>query len=108
VNACPPALRNLVRGALMTGARYSELCRLVVRDINLDARSAAIRESKGGKPRHLALTDDRGTPARFGDGTRRLSRLPRLTIISQEDAGIRRSADHQRAEQGNPTPAPWR
>jgi hypothetical protein len=29
-----------------------------VRDINLDARSAAIRESKGGKPRHLALTDE--------------------------------------------------
>lgn len=58
VNACPPALRNLVRGALMTGARYSELCRLAVRDINLDARSAAIRESKGGKPRHLALTDE--------------------------------------------------
>jgi integrase len=27
-NACDPDLRNLVRGALLTGCRYSELARL--------------------------------------------------------------------------------
>lgn len=58
VNACAEPLRSLVRGALLTGARYSELARLKVVDIDLDARTAAVREAKGGKPRHIVLTDE--------------------------------------------------
>ena len=58
VNTCPTDLRTLVRGALLTGARYGELCRLRVADVNLDSGTLAIRHAKGGKPRHIILTDE--------------------------------------------------
>lgn len=58
VNTCPSDLRAMVRGALLTGARYGELCRLRVADVNLDSGTIAIREAKGGQPRHAVLTDE--------------------------------------------------
>jgi integrase len=56
VNACEPAFRNLVRGAMLTGCRYSELTTMRVDDFNGDAGVVTVRESKGGKPRHVVLT----------------------------------------------------
>jgi integrase len=58
VNACGPAFRNLVRGALLTGCRYSELTAMRVADFNADAGVVTVRESKVGKPRHVVLTDE--------------------------------------------------
>jgi integrase len=58
INASPPDFRNLVRGALETGARYGELCSLLVSDFNRDSGTVAIRQSKSGQPRHIVLTDD--------------------------------------------------
>jgi integrase len=58
VNACEPAFRNLVRGALLTGCRYSELAAMHVSDFNADAGVITIRENKAGKPRHVVLTDE--------------------------------------------------
>jgi integrase len=58
VNACEPAFRNLVRGALLTGCRYSELVRMHVADFNADSGVVTVRESKAGKPRHVVLTDE--------------------------------------------------
>ena len=58
VNACEPAFRNLVRGALLTGCRYSELTAMHVADFNADAGVVTVRESKVGKPRHVVLTDE--------------------------------------------------
>ena len=58
VNACEPAFRNLVRGALLTGCRYSELAGLHAADFNADAGVITVRESKAGKPRHVVLTDE--------------------------------------------------
>jgi integrase len=58
VNACEPAFRNLVRGALLTGCRYSELTSMHVADFNADAGVVTVRESKAGKPRHVVLTDE--------------------------------------------------
>jgi integrase len=58
VNACEPDFRSLVRGALETGCRYSELTRLEVADFNPDAGTLAIRKSKSGKARHVVLTDE--------------------------------------------------
>lgn len=58
VNACDPEFRPLVQGALFTGCRVSELARLRVADINLDADTILIRESKSGKPRHVVLSDE--------------------------------------------------
>jgi integrase len=58
VNACEPAFRNLVRGALLTGCRYSELAALRAADFNADAGIVTVRESKSGKPRHVILTEE--------------------------------------------------
>jgi integrase len=58
LNACPEDFRKLVRGALVSGARYGELCRADVRDFNSDSASLLVRESKGGKPRHILLDDE--------------------------------------------------
>src|SRR6185437_7378540 len=57
VNACEAAFRNLVRAALLTGCRYSELTRLHVADFYADAGVVTVRNSKAGKPRHVILTD---------------------------------------------------
>ena len=54
-NACESDFRALVQGALATGARYGELIRLRVADFNRVAETVAIRESKTGRARHVAL-----------------------------------------------------
>jgi integrase len=58
INAADPAsgFRDLVHAALLTGARYGELCKLRVKDF--DGAKIAVRESKSGKPRHIRLTDE--------------------------------------------------
>jgi integrase len=58
INAADPEFRPLVRAALETGCRYSELARLEVQDFNSDAATVAIRKSKSGKPRHVILTPE--------------------------------------------------
>src|SRR5262245_56922552 len=58
VNACEPAFPNLVRGALLTGCRYSELTTTHVPDFTADPREVTVRESKARKPRHVDLTDE--------------------------------------------------
>jgi integrase len=58
VNACEGRFRDLVKGALLTGCRYGELTRMRVGDFNLAAGTITVRESKAGKPRHIALTDE--------------------------------------------------
>jgi integrase len=56
VNASPEPLRKLVRGALLTGARYSELARMRVADFHRDSGTVLVRTSKAGKVRHIELT----------------------------------------------------
>jgi len=58
VNACPSDFRRLVQGALLTGCRYGELSRLRCGDFNADSDTLTIRQSKGGKARHVFLTQD--------------------------------------------------
>jgi len=58
VNASGQDFRKLVQAALVTGARYSELTRLKVRDFSADSDAVAILQSKGGKPRHVHLTEE--------------------------------------------------
>lgn len=55
INTCPPDLRQLVQLALLTGARYGELCAFDVRDFQPDPGSLHVRDSKSGKPRHIIL-----------------------------------------------------
>lgn len=56
LNACEPDFRLLVRGALLTGARYGELTTLKVNDYT--NKGISIHQSKNGKPRHIHLNDE--------------------------------------------------
>jgi integrase len=58
VNACPRDFRELVLAALLTGARYGELARMTAGDFDPQAGTVTIAASKGGKPRHIFLTDE--------------------------------------------------
>ena len=58
INACPLDLRQLVKGALYSGARYSELAGATVSDYSPDTQSLYIRPSKSGKGRHVPLNPE--------------------------------------------------
>ncbi len=58
INAADLDFRQLVEGALQTGARYGELIRFKVADFDVKAGTVAVDDSKGGKPRHIILTDE--------------------------------------------------
>ena len=58
IASCPSPFRELVLGALFTGARYGELAALQVGDFDSLARTVHIRQSKSGKARHVHLTDE--------------------------------------------------
>ena len=55
VNACDPAFRPLVQAALLTGARYSELAGLEVRDFDRQSQTIWLRETKAGIARAVYL-----------------------------------------------------
>jgi integrase len=58
LNACDADFRPLVRAALETGCRYSELARMQVQDFNPDSNTVTIGKSKSGKARHVILTPE--------------------------------------------------
>jgi integrase len=58
INAAQGDFRILVRAALETGARYSELARMRVTDFNVEVGTLHVRTSKSGKDRHIQLTED--------------------------------------------------
>jgi integrase len=58
INAADPDFRLLVRAALETGCRYSELTRMTVNDFNPDSNTVVIPKSKSGKARHVVLTPE--------------------------------------------------
>ncbi|GAA0638063.1 tyrosine-type recombinase/integrase [Sphingomonas ursincola] len=58
VNACDPAFRSMVKAALLTGARYSELTGLEVRDFDRQAQTVWLRETKSGTARAVYLEDE--------------------------------------------------
>jgi integrase len=57
VEACDPDFADLVRAALETGARYSELARLRVQDFSHNGGTLFIEKSKSAKARHIDLTE---------------------------------------------------
>jgi integrase len=58
VGACEPEFRLVVQAALLTGARYGELIRMEARDFSPIAGTLHIPFAKGGKNRHVYLTDE--------------------------------------------------
>jgi integrase len=85
VNASQGNFRNLVTAGLLTGARYGELGRLTCEDFN--GSTLFIRESKGGKPRHIALTDE--ARAFFARLTR--GRSAKALLLTQDGRPWKRS-----------------
>ena len=68
INACEPAFRNLVCGALLTGCRYSELTGMHVADFNADAGVVTVRHSKAGLGRGNRIGRHHGRPDRPAGG----------------------------------------
>ncbi|MDB5410060.1 MAG: site-specific integrase [Rhodospirillales bacterium] len=58
VTATDAAFRPMVQAALLSGCRYGELAAFRVGDFDATAATVTVRMSKGGKPRHVMLTDD--------------------------------------------------
>jgi len=61
INAASPDFRQLLQGALLTGARYGQLAQLTVSDLNTDAGTLRLRTRKGdGSERayHAHLSDE--------------------------------------------------
>jgi integrase len=83
INACGGAFRDLVKGALLTGCRYGELARLQASDFNAEAGTISVRESKAGKPRHVALTDE----GRELFGRLTAGKLSREPVFARDDGG---------------------
>ena len=92
VNSCQGHFRDLVRGALLTGCRYGELSRMRVSDYNSDARVVTIRESKSGKVRHIALTDEGTTLFQ----TLTTGKTGTSLIFTREDGGAWKASRQQR------------
>lgn len=57
-NVAAPDFRRLLELALLTGARYGELVRFRARDFDDRSGTLLVSESKSGKPRRIALTDE--------------------------------------------------
>lgn len=55
VSACQPSFQPMVMAALLTGARYSELAALEVRDFDRQSQSLWLRDTKLGTPRAVYL-----------------------------------------------------
>ena len=55
VSACNANFRPMVMAALLTGARYSELAALEVRDFDPQSQSLWLRDTKSGTPRAVYL-----------------------------------------------------
>lgn len=90
-NACEAGFRQLVRGALLSGARYGELCRADVGDYSRAAQKIQVRLSKGGKPRWIPLDDE---AAEFFEQAT-TGRLPTEPMFRRAD-GQRWGKSHQR------------
>ena len=58
VNACEEDFRPLVQAALLSGCRYSELVNLTCADFNTDTDALTLRQTKGGRSRHVVLTEE--------------------------------------------------
>jgi integrase len=61
INGCAPDFRNLVQGALVSGARFGQLAQSTAADFNRDAGTLRLRSRKGRgieKVFHATLTDE--------------------------------------------------
>lgn len=58
IASCAPEFRPMIQAALLTGARYGELCRLCVSDHDSEAATLRLRETKSGVARTVYLNPE--------------------------------------------------
>lgn len=58
VNAAGPEFRPIVQAALLTGARWGELRKVKVQDLDLQAATVRLQETKGSSPRDCYLESE--------------------------------------------------
>jgi integrase len=58
LEVCAQDFRDLVKGALITGCRYGELCNLKVSAYDRNLQALSIIQAKTGKLKHVFLTED--------------------------------------------------
>ena len=58
LGAADPWFRVIIQAALFTGARWSEIHLMKVRDVDLKSGTILIPETKGGRPRYIHLSDE--------------------------------------------------
>lgn len=58
VRACDPRFRPVVQAALLTGARYGNICRARAGDVDLTANTLWLPNTKGGKARIVYLEQE--------------------------------------------------
>ncbi len=92
VNACDPACRSLVCGALVTGCRYGELTRMRSADYSPESGTITVRTSKAGTRRHVALTLEGQTII----GALTAGRPPRTLIFTRDNGEAWRASQQQR------------
>lgn len=56
--AAEPWFRAVIQAALFTGARWSEIHHMKVRDVVLQSGTILLPETKGGRPRYIHLSDE--------------------------------------------------
>jgi integrase len=56
--AAEPWFRAVMQAALFTGARWSEIHHMKVRDVDLQSGTILLPETKGGRPRYIHLSDE--------------------------------------------------
>ena len=100
INAADAVFRKLVQAALLTGCRYSELAAFDVGDFNPDSGTLQVRRSKGGKARHVVLTEE---GQKFFAGLC-AGRSPRDVLIPKAD-GSRWSTSQQARPMGEASTA---
>lgn len=99
INACAGDFRDLVMAGLLTGCRYGELAKLKVGDFDRKSGTLSIPVTKGGKARHVVLTDE---------GQEFFTRL--ATGRTGSDLMLMRDAIAKQATRDRPaqtTRAPW-
>jgi integrase len=91
-NAAAGGFRDLVYLALLTGCRYGELCRFKVADYNADVGTLSVRIAKGGKVRHVTLTEE------ASDFVDRLvaARAPQEPVLRRDDGRAWKRAEQVR------------
>jgi integrase len=91
-NACAGGFRDLLYLALLTGCRYGELIRFKVADYNADVGTLSVRIAKGGKVRHVTLTEEASA---FVDGLV-AGRSPEEALLRRDDGRAWKRAEQVR------------